>query len=494
LKTLTQFKTPTVAVRNAPLLLSGLLALSVSAQISRLGPLIELSRPNAVGSCNDGFDVFGTWPLDDAAEPFVAVNPTDPQNIVAAWIQGPIQNDVAAASVDGGRTWHQSPIPFTVCSGGPFLGAADPWLSFAPNGDLFASGITAATSLSDRVVSVSKSGDGGLHWGALTALYRSADPNFSPDKPSITADPIHSRLVYATWEVDSSDRNFSMFSRSTDGGQTWEPYRQIYDPGSNNFVTDHMIVVLPGGTLIMFFSEASFNNTTGLYDTTISSLRSVNHGQTWSSVVHGPSLPTFQVTDPDTGYPVVSLASPPPQFFSVAVDRASGNVYAAWEDTQFSGGQYTSATLSMSSDGGLTWSTPIPVNQTPHGIPPGNQQAFLPSVAVAADGTIGVSYYDFRFNDPQPGLPTDLWLVQCHPSRGESPTNPSSWGEEVRLTDTSFDLEKAITRFGAFFLGDYEGLTGVGNDFVSAFGQVDRDGVTSIFTRRIHRIEGNETQ
>jgi hypothetical protein len=472
--------------------LAGPLSLPAGAQDSQLGPLIELSRPNAVGSCDDGFDVFGTWPLDDAAEPFVAVNPANPKNIVAEWIQGPIQNSVAATSLDGGRTWQQVPIPLTVCSGGPFLGAADPWLSFSPNGDLHAIGIAGA-SLADRGISVNKSSDGGLHWSALTILFTSADPNFSADKPSITADSTDSRLVYAVWEVDSSDRSVSMVSRSTDGGQTWEPFRQIYDPGANNFVTDHTIIVLPGGKPLIFFSESRFNNLTGLYDTTLSSLRSLDRGQTWSSLTRGPSLPTVQVTDPDTGYPVASLGDFPP-FFSVAVDRSNGNLYAVWEDTQFSGGQYTSVTFSMSRDGGMNWSTAIPVNQTPSNIAPGNRQALLPSVAVAADGTIGVSYYDFRFNDPQPGLPTDMWLVQWNPARGKPPTNPSNWGDEVRLTHNSFDLEKAITRFGAYFLGDYEGLTTVRNDFVAAFGAVDHDNITSIFARRIYRDGENESE
>src|SRR5205809_5924244 len=35
--------------------------------------------------------------------------------------------------------------------------------------------------------------------------------------------------------------------------------------------------------------------------------------------------------------------------------------------------------FSMSTDGGLTWSTPIRVNQTPLNIPPLNRQAFLRS-------------------------------------------------------------------------------------------------------------------
>jgi len=127
------------------------------------GALIELSRPNAVGSCNTGFNAFGTWPTDEAEEPSVVVNPVNPNNIVAAWLQGPFQDVIAAASFDGGQTWQQVPLPLTVCSGGQFTGAGDQWLSFAPNGVLY--GISGAgNSPSSAVEEVLKSTDGGLHW------------------------------------------------------------------------------------------------------------------------------------------------------------------------------------------------------------------------------------------------------------------------------------------------------------------------------------------
>ena len=45
--------------------------------------------------------------------------------------------------------------------------------------------------------------------------------------------------------------------------------------------------------------------------------------------------------------------------------------------------------------------TAIKVNKTPTNIPIGNQQAFTPSVDVAADGTVAVTYYDFRNNTPR---------------------------------------------------------------------------------------------
>ncbi len=59
---------------------------------------------------------------------------------------------------------------------------------------------------------------------------------------------------------------------------------------------------------------------------------------------------------------------------------------------RFSNFQYNVIAFSMSAYGGLTWSAPIRVNQTPLNIPPLNRQAFLPFIAVAADGTIGVTY------------------------------------------------------------------------------------------------------
>ena len=111
------------------LALAGLLRLPAAAQSVQLGPLVELSEPNAVGACDDGFRLPGTMTVADTAEPFVAVSPVQPNNIVAAWIQGPLQDNIAAASFDGGSTWQQVPLPLSSCAGGLYPLAADPWLA-----------------------------------------------------------------------------------------------------------------------------------------------------------------------------------------------------------------------------------------------------------------------------------------------------------------------------------------------------------------------------
>jgi hypothetical protein len=102
---------------------------------------------------------------------------------------------------------------------------------------------------------------------------------------------------------------------------------------------------------------------------------------------------------------------------------------------------------------------------------------------------VAVTYYDFRNNDAKPGLLTDYWAVFGKPTTPTALTDVANWGNELRLTDTSFDLEKALDPgdVPGLFLGDYEGLKAVGNDFVATFCEagVSPTDPKSIFFRRI---------
>jgi hypothetical protein len=467
------------------------LAIPATAQ-NALGPSIEISFPNLLGGCNDGFAAPGNWTIQDAGEPCVAVNPSNPKNVVALWMGGLIQNIPSAASFDAGTTWQRTVLPLTQCAGGPYLIAGDPWLSFGANGDLYASALAGnVLSSSALSLSVCKSSDGGLNWSAPVMVAGN-----SPDHPSITADSTDARFAYAVWNQGSGNRVISVFSRTTDGGLTWEPPRTLVFPASQNGIQFSQILVLPDGTLVdlyeQYFSTLAKKPVT---QTSLQVLRSSDHGQTWSApmtaVMMTPLLITAStsppngwtsVVDPETGQIVQDPTNP-----SFAVDRSNGNLYAVWEDGRFSNFQYNDIAFSMSADGGFTWSPPIRVNQTPLNIPPSNRQAFLPNVAVAANGTIGVSYYDFRFNTPDPGLPTDRWLVQCQPSATNPATNATSWDNEARLTPQSFNMEACHYWGGGgfFFIGDYEGLAGTGTGFVATFGAVDQNNVTSVFARRV---------
>ncbi|MGH8878507.1 MAG: exo-alpha-sialidase, partial [Stackebrandtia sp.] len=112
-------------------------------------------------------------------------------------------------------------------------------------------------------------------------------------------------------------------------------------------------------------------------------------------------------------------------------------------------------------------------------------QAFTPSVHVAADGTVGVTYYDFRNNTPAPQtLPTDYFLVHCHPANPASCTDPANWADEVQVTDESFDMRLAPFALG-FFTGDYEGLSSIGDAFTPFFSQSHGTDPSSTFFRTV---------
>jgi len=465
----------------------GLAALLPLPAASQLSPLVELSRPNAVGTCDDGFRLPGTMTLDDAAEPSVAVNPAHPNNIVAAWIQGPIQNNIAAASLDGGTTWQQVPLPLTACSGGPYIVAGDPWLSFAPSGDLYCVGLAGPSHSALHTV-VCKSTDGGLQWSAPVIL---DTPDFAPDKTTITADPTDSHLVYAAWDrLNFKNHGELGFTRTTDGGNTWEPARSIFATPPGQLAQNTQILVLPDGMLVdMFYLQYQKSPSQPVTSLGVQLMRSSDKGQSWSAPIQAVTMqPILQpnssgetlTVDPDTGTFVRDTTDP-----EFAVDSRSGDLYVVWEDGRFSNFQYNDIAFSMSADGGLTWSSPIRINQTPINIAPLNRQAFYPIIAVAGNGTIGVTYYDFRFNTPDPGVPTDYWLVRCHPSPNAPATNPANWGNEVRLTSASFNLEALPFVIDGFWFGDYLGLAPVGGGFISAFDAVDQDGITGIFARRV---------
>lgn len=183
-------------------------------------------------------------------------------------------------------------------------------------------------------------------------------------------------------------------------------------------------------------------------------IRSSDHGETWSNPITIAQDRSIDVRDPDTGQDVRAGEGMP----DIAVDLATGTLYAVWNDARFSGGLYSDIALSKSTDGGLTWSAPVKANQTPVPV-----DAFTPSVDVAAGGTVAVSYYDFRNNTPAAGAVTDYWIAHSH-------DGGATWSENHIVGP--FDIETAPVARG-YFLGDYEGLAHVGNRFVPLFVQAN---------------------
>ncbi|HZB01142.1 MAG TPA: exo-alpha-sialidase, partial [Actinomycetota bacterium] len=91
---------------------------------------------------------------------------------------------------------------------------------------------------------------------------------------------------------------------------------------------------------------------------------------------------------------------------------------------------------------------------------------------------------DFRNNTPAADLKTDYFVVHCHPTTPTACADRANWGNEIRLTDASFDMRQAPDARG-FFTGDYEGLASAGNDFTPFFSQPHGSDPSSVFFRRV---------
>ncbi len=484
---------------------AGLGAGLVSAGVISVASLSRVSGPSPFSPDCEGASQTGVNHLNAEAEPWVDVNPVDPNNIVAVfqqdrWSNGGARGLVAAVSHDGGTTWTRTFAHFSRCAGGnvanggDYERASDPWVSFAPNGDVYQVGLSVNDSDTTSAVLVARSTDGGDTWSEPVTLIRDAAPTTFNDKESLTADPTNARgmRVYVVWNrLGFSEAQVSAtaaeqgigalgptwFARTIDGGARWEPARMIFDPGLLSQTIGNQIVVLPDGALINGFTLISNlrsaprieGMTPQTADLDVAVTRSTDHGSTWSEAITVNALQAAPVMDPETGEPVRTGDI----VADFAVDRKSGALYAVWQDTRFGDGDRNGIAFSKSTDGGLTWSDPVRINRAP------DVAAFTPAVHVADDGAIGVTYFDFRNNTSEAAtLPTDHWLAH-------SRDGGQTWSE-THLAGP-FDMRTAPDAEG-FFIGDYHGLTNVGNRFLPLFvatNSGDRANRTDAFVARL---------
>jgi len=489
-----------VEFRRCVAVLVGVAALAVPTALGAAGaagPNVKVSGASPFAACvaDDVAHQSGTNIPNSEVEPSVAASGVDrsgdgvPDAIGAyqqdRWSNGGSRGTVA--SVLHGGVWLQVVIPgVSKCSGAVWDRATDPWVTISPNGVAYVMTLTFQDfpTFSTSILYVNRSTDGGLTWSAPIQLIRDDSLFLFNDKNSMTADPFDSNYVYGIWdrsrfpsdkrEIHSisgfprSFRSDAIFTRTTNGGTSWEPARAVFEPKANQFGIGHQIAVVRGGPhsgrlvdVFMLFHGSGANKK----GQEVAVLSSDDRGATWSDpATVAKTIPGF-VSDPDDGTPlrtgdiIPDIGAGP-----------NGELYIVWQEATLAPSGSAIA-FSRSLDGGDTWSDPVRINTQP------DAQAFTPSVEALANGTVGVTYYDLRFNTSSPAtLPTDYWFLHSH-------DQGATW-DEVRVTPASFDTKLAPFARG-LFLGDYMGLAPAGSQFLAMFTKTEASDPASEFVSRL---------
>ena len=362
-------------------------------------------------------------------ETAVAVDPANPQHMVAAWCDNFLFDtnwtlqltDLAfGSSFDGGQTWQSQIISFGNIPSGALT--ADPALAFDASGNVFLSMLQYDPfdrfNPDKNKVFVAKSTDGGVTY---------TDPAFidagGVDKPWIATD---GTTVYVVW----SNLGTIYFSKSQDGGQSYSARQDI--SGSAFDYNGPVPVVGPAGELFVVFARIG---------QTVFLRRSYDAGATWSS-----NLLVSNVVEPDN---LLLGGFRNPALPTLTIDRSGGafhgRLYAIWPDGQFGDPDIL---VSHSDDDGASWSHAVRVNDDTVG---NGADQFFPWAAVDGNGQLHVSFLDRR-EDPE-GLKITYYLAT-------STDGGDTFGPNILVSDGGSPPVEV-------FFGDYTAIVAHGTSLYS---------------------------
>lgn len=393
------------------------------------------------------------------AETSVAINPTEPDHVVASSLMRPRpehagRQNATYTSFDAGRTWKMVPCP-----------NPDRWIqgddvvTFGPDGMAYhcflsLGGIREGAPLRARSALLLRRSFDGLDWEPAVPIIdhvNTAEP--LEDKPWVVVDGVpgspHRGNVYVSWtrfdkygSRDPEHRSRIFCARSRDGGKTFAPPVRVSDKSGNahddsGTVEGAVPAVGPKGEVYVAWAGPLG----------IVCDRSDDGGFSFGTDV--------KVADQPGGwdYPAPGLARHnglPVTGCDVSRGKFRGSVYVCWADRRNGD---SDVFVAASRDGAKTWSAPVRVNND--ALKNGRDQLFAWMAVDPADGSLNVVFFDRR--DGSGGNDTRTAVTVARSVDGGQ-----------TFANFAVDLPPFVCD-RSVFAGDYNGIAAHGGRVVAVF-------------------------
>ena len=403
--------------------------------------VVRITEPNAI----------------NPAEVSIAINPKNPDNMIAASFQtghppAPRAGSYHYVTFDGGKTWKTvpTPDPRNLVQGDDVVYFSHDGIAY--HAHLSFDGIRLARPVraeNGMIVNVSK--DGGNTWSEGTPAINHINTVIPfEDKPGLVVDNAPASRskgnVYLAWtrfdvygSTNPEHRSQIYFTRSSDQGQTFSMPFRISDTGgdcvdSDNTVEGAVPAVGPNGEVYVVWAGPL-----GLvFDKSLDGGLTFGKDKVIGEIPGGWDF-SVEGLDRANGMPVTGV--------DLSDGPNKGTLYVNWIDAR--NGDLDVFVVS-SRDGGNTWSAPVRVNDD--AVKNGKVQFFTWMAIDPADGSVNIVFYDRRDTT---GTQTGLILAR-------------SVDGGRTFVNHKVDLPPFAVN-GNIFFGDYSSISAFGGRVVPVF-------------------------